>query len=118
MIIRRQTPTDTRSINKWLKAHRIDLISEQSYESFIIPGVCAGQFLLCELNTVIFDSLISNPHVSLGTRNKALNELVAYMLQKAKGKRVIAFTTNSSTISRAKSFGFTQLEHAVLAYKG
>lgn len=120
MQVRRQVPTDMRSVNKWIKARGLNLISEQSYHSFIIPGVAAGQFLMVEGKMMIFDGLITNPHVSATTRNKALNSLVSYMLQfsKEQGVAVLAVSTDNSTISRARAFGFIEQPHVVLTYKG
>lgn len=120
MVVRRQNIKDMQSVQKWLKARGMDVVSEQSYHSFIIPGVAAGQFLMVEGKMFIFDALITNPHVSGPTRNKALNSLVSYMLQFSKEQNVgiLAISTDGSTVSRAKSFGFIQQPHVVLTYKG
>jgi hypothetical protein len=120
MQVRRQSPSDMSSINKWIKARGLNLISEQSYHSFIIPGVAAGQFLMVEGKMMIFDGLITNPHVSAPTRNKALNSLVSHMIQFSveQGVAILAVSTDTSTVSRAKAFGFVQQPHVVLTYKG
>jgi len=116
MKIRRQRHYDRQSINKWLKARGEDLISEQSDLAFIIPGVAAAQLLLCEQNTYIFDSLVTNPLVSSPTRDKALNALIVHMLDASCGARIVAFSADSNLISRAQSLGFKAQPHVVLTY--
>lgn len=116
MKVRRQRVYDRQSINKWLKARKEKLISEQSDLAFIIPGVCAAQLLYCEPNMYIFDSLVSNPLVSSLTRDKALNALIVHMLDVACNARIVAFSTHDNVISRAKSLGFEAQPHVVLTY--
>lgn len=118
MKIRMQTSHDQRSINKWLRARGLNLISEQSVYSFIIPGVCAGQFLQCEQDTLLFDSLVSNPLVSGPTRDKALNQLIEHMTKLCLGKRILALSVDSGTIRRAEALGYKKQPHVVLTYKG
>lgn len=118
MNIRLQRPSDVKSINKWLKARSVNLISEQSELGFIIPGVCAAQFMYCAPNTYMFDALISNPLVSSTVRNKALDELIGYMVKHYSNSNILAFSVDSRTIERAKKHGFEQRPHTVLVYKG
>lgn len=120
MIVRKMRKHDTQSMNKWLAQRGLNIVTEKSASGYIVPGVCAAQYLRCEAGTIIFDSLISNNLVSEQLRDKALDTLVCYMMEQAKEEgftRILAFTTNGKVLERAQRHGFIHTSHALLAFE-
>lgn len=113
MRVRIATSKDLQSIDKWS-----GLKTEPAYTTFIIPGVCGASLVRTEANEFAFlNNLVTNPHVSRELRQRAIDALVAHIVEFTHNLhigRLIAFTTNNSTIERAGRFGFERLPHTLL----
>ncbi len=80
--------------------------------------VAAGFLRKCEGNYMFVDGFITNPCHPPEIRNKALDLLTKRLIKRAKGRKILAFTTDNCIITRAKKLGFAHLEHQFLVHKG
>lgn len=81
--------------------------------------VAAGFLRKCEGNYAFFDGLITNPGHPSEYRSKALDLLIKKLVKRAKGRKILAFTTDNGILTRAKKHGFAHLQgHEFLVHKG
>lgn len=108
--------TDLASINKWLKrnSHPPVTLQDLPLKGIIVPGVAAGFLREVEGGIAIIDGLCSNPLVSSGTRNSAMNKIYKNLLSMPY-KQFIGFTVDAGALERAKRQGFQPIRHTVLA---
>lgn len=110
--------SDVVSINKWLTRRRAPTVkaSDLPTITYIIPGVAAAGIRQCEGKVGIFDSLVTNPLVSVYTRQKALDTLFRIVMVHPAFERILGFTVDEYTLLRAVKHGFRQLPYTVLSY--
>lgn len=80
--------------------------------------IAAGFLRRCEGDVGIFDSLITNPELSLYTRHLAIELLIEKIITVSKElhiDRLIAFSTDSGTIKRSKKHGFEKKPYTVIS---
>lgn len=120
MKVREYEESDFASIQRWLhKWNHEKITSEQLPETgFVVPGVAIGFVRMVEGNMAIFDSMVSNPYASQRLRHNALDDLVGHIMAHLKADgvtKVLAFTVDDGTLTRAKRHGFKQLRHTLLS---
>lgn len=112
MNVRVATKSDLRSMERWS-----GLKTEPAYLNLVIPGVVGASVIFTVSSEfAMLNNLVTNPKVSRPTRQKAIDILVAYILEvvkKAHIKHLIAFSVNESTINRATKFGF-QIQNDIM----
>lgn len=87
-------------------------------DEFNFP-VAAGFLRKCEGNYAFIDGFITNPCHPPEIRNKALDLLTKRLVRRAKGRKILAFTTDNCILTRAKKHGFAHLQgHQFLVHKG
>lgn len=112
------TQQDVKSINKWLvkQGHPETSWEVLPEKCIIIPGVAAGGLRYVEGGFYIMDSIVSNPLVSSGTRNRAMDRLFLTLSMWAQDCPIIGFSKEQGVIDRAKRHGFIPAVHTILTF--
>jgi hypothetical protein len=79
--------------------------------------VACGFIREAEGNVGIWDGLITDPSALPGIRNLCLDQLLIYLVRRAKlnGRtRILAWTLDSNTLERAKKIGFKPISAQIL----
>lgn len=117
---------DTDYIKEWLQMRNLeakDQVEELPYLGFMVSDerlgpICAGFLRRTEGHFALLDSMISNPSISSGIRDKALDLLTETLIKQAKElklKQLIAYTVDKNTLMRSDRHGFKQLSYTVIA---
>lgn len=72
----------------------------------------------CEGNYALVDGLITDPAQPSHVRDKALDLLIKRIVKRAKGRKVLAFTTDDGILERVKKLGFTHQPHSFVIWEG
>ncbi len=111
-------------IRLWLKNRKLDtaLLEDLPELGFValrnhVP-IAAAFIRKCEGRIAIFDSLITNPAITLFTRHCAIEKLIERTILVAKTLgyyRILALSVDEGTIRRAKLHGFVKLHSSAMS---
>lgn len=109
--------SDLSTVNKWLKLHKHQAVKLASLpkNGTVIPGVAIGFIRECEGNVGLFEGMVTNPHVSSATRDKALKALYQQILSYP-FKTIIGFTGDEGAYKRALANGFSPMHQVLVAF--
>lgn len=80
--------------------------------------VAAGFLRYCEGNYALIDGFITDPAQPGVIRDKALDLLTKRLIKRAKGRKILAFTSDAGILERAKKHGFAHLPHSFMVLEG
>lgn len=107
-------------IKEWAKNRGVSdkVFEELPTIGLIIPGIAVGFLRKVEGGSLIMDGLMTNGHATGDVRHKAMDLLMNSLFilaAKHNYKRIIGFTVDLNTHSRATRLGYTTLAHALVA---
>lgn len=105
------------SLNLMDDLPKLGYIAIEASDSGKTIPIAAGFLRLCEGNSVMLDSLITNAKIDSNDRHTILDKLVKRLIKKAKScgfKQIVAFTKDNNTLVRAETHGFQLLPHSVI----
>lgn len=116
--------TDLPVINHWLnlRFHNPLTSEDVPMHAFIVSNnndpIAAGFLRLIEGRNAIFDFLVTNPEAPSTYRDVAIGlvgEEIIKAARKRKIKRIIAYSIDTGTLTRAVRSGYVQLPHKLVA---
>ena len=111
-------------INYWLDLHKMAPVTHQAlpkigYFAVVNNMPVAAAFLrTCEGDVSIFDSLVTSKQASSDERHQAIEALTEQIIGDAKRlgfTRMLAFSVNAQTLSRAEARGFKKTPFTVMS---
>lgn len=121
MQVRAATSSDIAAMQRWLARHNHEAVSISDLPTrfYAVPGVAVGGLFVEEGRAfAMIDSICTNPLASSKARHAAYSSLISHITHLASSlgvRRLIGFSNDTGTLMRARSYGFTSPNLAILA---
>ena len=113
---------DMTEIKHWWALRGAKHVSDAAYAgiAYIDPSIAAGTLIPTATNMALLESFIANPQSDKNSRDSALDEIVAALLDKSAAlgiQKILAFTSQKTITDRAVAHGMKNVGQYTGLYK-